>query len=523
MPASSLSPLVRLLVCVSLPLAACESTDEAVRTEVVPLAEGDYFGARWGGAQVERFYTVAWRGTPKEPDGHAVIVSPDHEEPCDLGTSVQRYTSLRPQSASKYVIGSPSPARITLLEDVDDEGFGTLTFADINCKRIDLRVPDVNSKRGLAHVYDPDQTHLRFGVFNRAGSLIFVDPWAQEQREVAQNVTSQIVQFETGAWLLEGDELVKRDLDGNELARRGSGVSSFLLLGSKGDIVYHEERGVYTIRSGKATRIAKTNCAYLNNLDAFIPGAIGYFEEPCEENKLRVTVGEDKTYEYGAGITAVATSASMMVYTTLDGDKTKLWLVDGADPMKPKLVTEMDQFALRAIIMLPGGITALLANEPAQGEMTQGTLSVWELKRTSDRISVEKLTSGIVGYARSENAIAVQYDTGELILANGALDRVILRVDVPAQARYQFIMGGKALGLVYLGDIDPETNLGSLELQLLTGQHYTLAHDVREFEYVWWPERGLVHVTGGKDPGVHFVRIDIPCEASSDAPWACGL
>jgi hypothetical protein len=50
-----------------------------------------------------------------------------------------------------------------------------------------------------------------------------------------------------------------------------------------------------------------------------------------------------------------------------------------------------------------------------------------------------------------------------------------------------------------------------------------LARDVREFEYVFWPERGLAYVTGGEDPGIRFARIEIPCEASSDAPWACGF
>src|ERR1700754_3912222 len=97
---------VRLLLCAArlvqmlVPLlttaaSSCQYTDEAVRTEIVPLAEGEYHGTRWGGTQVERFYAVAWKGPPDAPDGSAVIVSPEHAEPCNLGTTVSRYTSLR--------------------------------------------------------------------------------------------------------------------------------------------------------------------------------------------------------------------------------------------------------------------------------------------------------------------------------------------------------------------------------------------------------------------------------------------
>jgi hypothetical protein len=496
-------------------LAACAGGDDAVRTEIVPLAEGEYHGARWGGTQVERFYTVAWKGTPKAPDGSAVIVSAEHAEPCSLGTTVSRYTSLRPQTASKYVIGSPSPARVTLLEEVDEEGFGTLRFADIDCQRIDLSVPDVD-KNFLQYVYEPDQTSQKIAVRTRDGAIIFVDPWAQEQHLVAEKV-SAFKAFETGEWLIEDQQLVKRDLDGNEVARRGSKVAGLLLLSGKGDVAYQDESGIYTIRSGVTKRITKSGCLYLGSVEAFVPSSIGYFEEPCDDtSKLNVAVGTDKTFTYAPGMTALITSAGMMLYTTREADKTQLYLVDAAEPMKPKLIHEADQFVLDSVMTLPSRMVVVVSREDK-------TRSVWQLQRSGVEAKLNPLTAGLRSWARAETSLALLYDTGELVLADGSIESVVMRIPNALNSRFTFIMGGKALGLAYLDEVDPDTLLGSLELQQVSGAHYTLARNVREFEYVYWPERGIAYLEGGANPGIRFVRIDIPCEATSDAPWACGF
>ena len=503
---------------------ACEYADDSVSTEIVPLAEGEYHGARWGGTQVERFYTVAWNGPPEAPDGSAVIVSAEHEKPCNLGTSVSRYTSIRPQTASKYVIGSPSPARVVLLEDIDEAGFGTLSFADIDCQRIDLSVPDVD--RGmLTYVYEPDQTSQKIAVRNRAGAIIFVDPWAQEQHQVTENATAFRV-FETGEWLIENRELVKRDLDGEEVSRRGQDVTALLLLNGRGDVAYQEARGIYTIRSGETKRIAKSGCLYTGNLEAFMPTAIGHVDLPCDAtSKLKVTVGTDKTYTYAANITGLSISPGMLIYTTIENELTKVWLVDAGEPGKIKPAGELPNFVLEGVMTLPSRMTVLISREDKTAEdgTVTRTRTIWQVLRAGENVSLVELTRGIRSWARQETAIALLYDSGELVLADGSLERIVFRLQNAASSRFTFIMGGKALGLVYLDDVDPETMLGSLELQLLSGAHYTLAPDVREFEYVFWPERGLAYVAGGKDPGIRFARIEVPCEASSDAPWACGF
>lgn len=525
--------LARLLLCAArliqilLPLvttaaSGCDYTDEAVRTEIVPLAEGEYHGARWGGTQVERFYSVAWKGPPDAPDGSAVIVSPEHEEPCNLGTTVSRYTSLRPQTASKYVIGSPSPARVTLLEEADDEGFGTLRFADIDCQRIDLSVPDVD-RSWLWYVYEPDQTRQKIAVRDRAGTIIFVDPWVQDQQEVAHGVDGKWFKpFETGEWLIEDKQLVKLDLEGKEVSRIGSGVAGFFLLSGKGDIAYQDADGIHTIRSGVSKRITKQGCLYLAGMDTFIPSGIGYFDGKCDESsKLNVAVGPDKTYTYSASTdSAILQSVGMLVWTLQAGDKTQVWLAQAGAPTKSKMVGEFASFQLEQVITLPSRSVVFVTREADE----KRTRTVWELQPAGDSFTLVELTRGLLGWARAETSLALLYESGDLVLADGSLDRITLRVPNALSSRFTFIMGGKALALAYLDHVDETTLLGSLELHLVSGAHYTLAaRDVREFEYVYWPERGLEYTAGGADPGIRFARIDIPCEATSDAPWACGF
>ncbi|HET6332211.1 MAG TPA: hypothetical protein VFG30_03325, partial [Polyangiales bacterium] len=150
------------LAVIVLGAVACTS-DEQVKLETIELAEGEFYGLAWGGTQVERFHVVARPGPRGETDPNGlVLVSPQRDEPCDLG-SVQRYYTQQPRSGSKYVLGSPSPARLALFDGIDEHGIGTLSFADIDCKRTDLTVPDLEADT-LLRLYPPDLEQLLLGV-----------------------------------------------------------------------------------------------------------------------------------------------------------------------------------------------------------------------------------------------------------------------------------------------------------------------------------------------------------------------
>jgi hypothetical protein len=90
--------------------------------------------------------------------------------------------------------------------------------------------------------------------------------------------------------------------------------------------------------------------------------------------------------------------------------------------------------------------------------------------------------------------------------------------------RFSFVFPGSSAAIVYLSQVDSTTGLGRLDLQFITsGEQFSLARDVREYREVWWPERGMLYARGGSRAGIRFARVDIPCEMTSDSPWACGF
>jgi hypothetical protein len=234
--------LVRLAGTLTLAIVgACGNESNQIRTESLLLAKGEFFDLSWGGTQLERFYTVARAGVPTGTDADANaaanVVAGAPAQPCELGASVQRYLPLAPRTSGKYVIGSPSPARIGVFDDIGDDGFGTLSFADITCQRRAFSVPDVDIGRDrLWFLYAPDLVNLKFAVLNRNQSVIYVDPWAEEQHEVATEVQG-LIPFDTGAWLLEKGRLIRRNLEGQVVDRRASNVEWFSLLGAPEDLV----------------------------------------------------------------------------------------------------------------------------------------------------------------------------------------------------------------------------------------------------------------------------------------------
>jgi hypothetical protein len=110
---------------------------------------------------------------------------------------------------------------------------------------------------------------------------------------------------------------------------------------------------------------------------------------------------------------------------------------------------------------------------------------------------------------------------GTLLLRDRDTTRPLWRTRGVTAANFRFVFGGEALALAYLADVDEETKLGRLELHMVSGEHFSITDEVREFREVWWPERGILFAQGGKDAAMRFARVDIPCEMLSSSPWAC--
>jgi hypothetical protein len=110
---------------------------------------------------------------------------------------------------------------------------------------------------------------------------------------------------------------------------------------------------------------------------------------------------------------------------------------------------------------------------------------------------------------------------GELTVRDQNAEQLLVReVGV---SRFSFVFPGSSLAVTYVTDVDRVTGLGRLKLKFLSGDEFNLAREVREYREVWWPERGILYARGGSNPGVKFARIQIPCEMTSDSPWACGF
>ena len=67
--------------------------------------------------------------------------------------------------------------------------------------------------------------------------------------------------------------------------------------------------------------------------------------------------------------------------------------------------------------------------------------------------------------------------------------RVLLKAQGLTPTSFRFYFTGLDTALAYMSHVDPDTQLGRLELHFVTGEHFKIDEEVREFREVWWPER----------------------------------
>jgi hypothetical protein len=501
------------LVVIVLASSAC-SSDEVVQLETVELADGEFYSLAWGGTQVERFHVLARPGLPGEnEDGALVLVSPQHAEPCDLGPT-QRYYTQQPRSGSKYVLGSPSPARMALFNGIDADGYGTLSFADVDCKRTHLSVPDVRADTFL-RLYPPNLEQLLIGVTDRDRSVLLVDPWNDSVVSVARDVAN-VWATDDGAWFLEKGQLVRRTLDGREWRRVGEDVSAFIQLGGNGDFAYVDKNRLIAEHDGKTVQIATDVCR-ARSLDSFIPGSLSYFS-PCEARRLVITPAVGKTVGFEANVASyIAQRGQLFVaYDSEDGTTTTISTAFAREPDKLKPWVTLPHLAVQDIWPVSRGNWLVL------GETDDGTLSLWQLSDSVPSTDPVLLAEGFADLnSTSKGVVFLREPGGELTLRDRDAQKTLFRAE--GVTSYNFVFPGPSMALVYLENVDPATRLGRLRLLFLSGEEFVIANDVREYREVWWPERGILYARGGSRAGIRFARVDIPCEMTSDSPWACGF
>lgn len=499
-------------------LLAC-TQDTAIRTETLALAAGEFYAVEWGGTQLERFYAVA---RPNTLDTHeAVLISPEQDEPCSLGNDVAGYSLLQPQTQNKYVIGSPSPTRILLFGAVQEDDSQTVSFADIHCRRLDFKVSSTAHFTGRWNLYSPDFIELKLLFLTDDGVLTLADPWAEEQRAIARNVAGHgdVRTSETVLWVLDGGEVVRFDHEGNELSRRGSGITEFTRLGDQDDFMYTNDKGTFTVRRGKTVQVGPKGSCRPQSIDSFKPGAVSFFA-PCDSRRLVVVhEASGKQYEYESAVSQTIVQQAALYFTTVTGQKTSLWLVRSGDPAKSIRLKELNPFSVDGLYTISPELIAVLASSRDRAR------SVWAIDTTDPAAPLTVLKDGVVSTYPFDGGQYVRFESGDITLYDSNFSKELFRVWSPPEAPHppDMVFGGKASALAYLSEFDLERKLGRLELQLINGTHFTLDRDVREFKQVWWPERGLVYSQGGDKPSLRFARVDIPCETTSDTAWACGF
>jgi len=525
---------------------ACEPSEDEVKLTSIRLAQGDFRRVTWGGTQVERFYVVARRG---DAGGDVVVWSADHPELCSLGP-LPWYRGVVPLHSGTLAIGSPSPARVLYADEVDDDGVGNLRFASLECEPTETVTPPVRLG-DLRSLYPPDFLSAGYAALTPEGELFRVDPWRMEQQLLAAGV-ERFASVEGALWLLEQRRAVLRDLEGRALVQVGNDVRSFLVLGPR-KLVYveHDEASasnhlfVWPAKEGsdESAELAKDVCAARP-----VGGAaamLGYFS-PCADRVLTVreieTGAEPRVI--ASGVVDWLSDRGVVFYTASDEADQQpeaplwLWMASIDDAKRaPLRLQRLEGVGLDQIWRLSTSSFALVLRDDEDALqfkqfdlpnafLPQGRITEIEGNLASLRLGPEEIVTV------DRDGVLKVFNSGANVSRQGSLQRPSFEHPRVLVGSARFLFGSEDPALTFLSepeDLNPAEDeadwIGKLELRFgSTGERLTIAEHVREFQEVWWPERGLLYtVAKGPDMGIHFAAVDIPCEQTTGSQWACGF
>lgn len=492
--------------------SACQVGTGEIKVNSVRLAKGELRNLVWGGAQVERFHVVARRGSENE----AVIWSPDHRSPCSLGP-VAGYEAIQPLRTGGIAWGSLGKGVVPFIESLDDNKRGTLRFSSIDCTPLPLEVPDVNQGE-LWTIYDPSLVKPTYVARLSDLSLLLIDPWLGSTKRVAQNVTA-IAVLDNGLWLVENGEAVRRDAKGKELERTGHDVTELMVMGEH-QIAYVDKNGLFRFVSGTGAKLVAKDACRPRMLSGLPGGSLAYFS-PCATRRLVIDYG-GTTESVAENIVQLMSASGFLVYTLKGDSTTTMWLADLS--LRTGLKAKVDQVAERETFDLDR--MWLRTSQKLLVSIAQNNLlELWEIdtkqKKATPLAGQDKLTSVRVG---ADTYVTISSD-GELLLRRmHDLGPELRRQGVP-NGSVRWMFGDSSAAIGYLSNVDPDTKLGRLELHFVEdGAHYNVAENAAELHEVWWPETGIVYATGpGKNEGLWFAHVDVPCEKSASSPWACAF
>lgn len=506
------------------------------------IAEGQFRDLRFDGTSADGAFVLAVK------DGGELNVIPfSGAEGCSIdGVSSYRSALVRDESVAL-------DARLPILRPAEGDRLRRLQFINFACDVMDVEVSGAGLPLNSSFTEDPG-----YIVQTDDDSLVFVDPWSQQRRLIADGVSeiadNRLALFREGdgdedwMWTLEAGELVARDRNFEEITRGGSNVTGvrFSTLEGEAIVILTENSRALSWAPRQSlsdqTPIVEDACGL--SVGTGNAGRELRYYQPCDDRKLWAhELVTNKRWEYVDGVRRFSIAGStdegpiIMYLTDPAADNSRvgtLWVQWGqASPIR---VAEDAHFSLSSL--RDREIRTVREWTGTGGELVIGELGD-DLEPFAKGVAYFSSIGLIHNFDGEQGELATLDDDGSLtpvaenvsldgIRIDSALDRALFMTDVSGgegtlvlledgivrplsdQVRpgsYQFT--ALLPTVTVLSHILPDTGTAELTLHWTERiEQRTISDGVAESVEVNWPEEGMLYsVTTEARRGIWFARM----------------
>ena len=310
--------------------AGCEGGYSLSDEDREPLIAGDVSLMRalvsFDEHAVEQIWVVAQRA-PSEGSGtlEVVEVGGDRRR-CAVGSTSEIWVPGERRAPDGWLQRGVVPeVRLGRLEDLDADGFGSLSFFDLRCQ---THPPMVAGAHRSLELVDPDR--LGAALAWTRDEIRAVDPHTGADRRVASGVqASQLTS--AGLWTLEAGRVVRRSRAGDARSEVGVGVRAFSVLDREhfGEryLAYEDDEGVSVLdlETGETRLLDGEAC------EPEFHGWVLLTRSPCAPEAALVAhwLASDERGRYGARVRAARFAAGTLFYVSASEDGVEeLWASD---------------------------------------------------------------------------------------------------------------------------------------------------------------------------------------------------
>jgi hypothetical protein len=483
-----------LLACLPGCAATC-APDVTIEARGQEIGLGKYRGLKVGRAgpseDVDPF-VLALRD-PDENGGTLSVIPFGDGESCELGR-VRTYSIPGVRHPDGTTVTNPE-VRLPFTAEAD----GTLRFADLDCN---LHPPELPEAGFLQPVVDhQSQLVTGFLVTDWSNRLFFLDPWNDVTRLIAENVSAWIL-YNQQLWLLEQTQLVVRELDGSEVARVGTNVTSFIPSWSRGEFVLVDGPNLYLLSDlAQPPELIESNACEPQFFSS-TPSQLAFLS-PCSQRRLVVLDLETRErIEYAESVGAFRDLGWIFYVTGPPGTYSvgELWTVPpGFDPYK----VGDNGFLWNISLLSPDRYLVMLDVVD-----NRGRLGTWWVDQEFFEVATD-VTKFTTMYDRVTILTGSNGVTGTLSVLDPDDFTEQLRIEGAAVNGWRFSYYAQALG--YLDQYDEENQTGTLNVWVApTGDRDEVDINVAEFLELYWPDWGVLYTIWSEDgDGIFFAEVKV--------------